>query len=677
MRRARHGLVVLLAAVLVLGGAVEAAKKKPRKRSAPPPAVPQVTPLPVQTAGPAAEVQGIVIPGSALAGVALWPSARSLEGPDLPPGTALMAAHLAADAACAGQPGARPIVALFPAGIGVGASLTMGDASALGAILGRAALPGGTASAVRLEDLERLQARAADYWADPLLVSRRAALGLLFPVRAVPSDEFPGPPAIADAAPEQIDALLARVRGRAPRYLVAGPEGTTDKVAAAVPTGPAGSRAADAPVPAAPLPASAIVALEDEEEEIDSVGLTIAFRTAGLDRRLLESALPVLAEALKEGQGSLAQRLQVVLGAPAPARVEILPGEGGEGAFVLSTLVPRESASVAWRVLSGSISSVQTISLREDALYKARFRLAQEALQRRSDPTVALLERFGAMTPALGVPAETVKASDLLEAAKQALTPERRACAAAGPVDEETAAAPEFDTAMRIEWERFDPDAEAMMRPGVGELRAAEAIALAREVLDSLAEAPSAALDPRYSASYKVREETPAGPVETILRVTAGQGAIELTVEGPAWTIEAKEGGAGAEPTPEGVLHLPHTNRLLGLSLREPAVLLATILAGGLPVDASAATCDGAPCPALRTELADGSVLTLAIDPEQKLPRSLQIWWPGKEGGGGPDETVHYLGWRRAGAVRVASEMVVDDSLGTTRRLTLVDWVSR
>jgi hypothetical protein len=299
---------------------------------------------------------------------------------------------------------------------------------------------------------------------------------------------------------------------------------------------------------------------------------------------------------------------------------------------------------------------------------------AASAARASSCAAAALIDAFGGRAVPLP-PAPALRAADVQAAAQHALVPERQASVAAGPLDEEIAQAADFQQALRLAWERFDPQSETLMQSGdAAERDAAAAQELARGALAALADGATPAFDPRYRATYRVREETPAGPIESTLRIVASPDGIAWTVDAPDWTIEAEERPGKGTPSPDGVIHLPQPNRLLGLALREPAILLASVVDGTVAAEAVRATCDGVLCPALRAELEDGSVLTLVLDDATKMPRALRTWWPGKDEGRAPDEQVRYLGWRKAGTVRVAEQVSVEDALGTTRRVTLDEW---
>jgi hypothetical protein len=677
----RTALVALLAVALAGFAPAEAAKKKSRARKKPAaaaalPKVPEVPPPVLEAAGPGDAVRGVVVPGTRLAGVVLWPGRESLESPGVPAGAALVSAQLAALAAAAAEPGAAPLVMLFPDGIGVGVRLDGGDEARLARVLSALATPRPPAEGPRQAAIERLQRIAGEHWSSPETVARRAALGLLYPGSRFPWDPVPAPSAVGEADANARAAVFAAVRESRVRFLVAGPAGLAGRLAGTLAARGGGPQAgAAAPVPAPSAPLAALVDEEDGPGAPGRVGLALAYALAGSAAPPNQrAALAVLAEGLTEGEGSLAQRLKVVLGEPAPARVEILRGAGGDEALVLSALVPAPSAGLAWRVMTGAVTSVQTIALRDDAIYRARRRLAEEAAARRTDPPAALADAFGG-TAAVPAPAPALRAADLEAAAQQALVPGRRAAAAAGPLGDVLVEVPEFEGALRLAWERFDPLSETLMQSGdAAERDAAAAQELARAALAALAVGTTPAFDPRYRATYRVREETPAGPVESTLRIVASPDGISWSVDAPDWTIEAEERAAKGAAPADGVIHLPQPNRLLGLALREPAILLASIADGTVGAEAVRASCDGALCPALRAELEDGSVLTLVLDDATKMPRALRTWWPGKDESRAPDEQVRYLAWRRAGTVRVAEQVSVEDALGTTRRVTLEEW---
>ena len=680
-RPVRALLVALLAIALAAHSPAEAAKKKSRSSSkkksvaaAPLPKIPEVPPPVLEAAGPGEFVRGVVVPGSRLAGVVVWPMRDALEQQGVPAGSALVCAQLAALVAAAAEPGATPLVALMPDGIAVGAGLDGGDETRLARLLAALASPRPPPDGLRQAATERLHRTASEHWSNPETVARRAALGLLYPGSRYPWDPVPGPQALSEADAGARAAVFAAVREAPVRYLVAGSAGLAGRLASQLPSrSGAGPAAAEAPIPAPRAPLAAVIDEEDTSGAPGKVGLALAFSLADLAAPPTQrAALAVLAEALTEGEGSLAQRLKVVLGEAAPAQVAIVRGAGSDQALVMSALVPAPSAGLAWRVLTGAVSSVKTIALRDDAIYRARRRLAEEAASRRTDPAAALLDAFGGGRAA---PSPSLRAGDVQVAAQQALMPERQAAVAAGPLADEAAEAPEFQQALRLAWERFDPLSETLMQSGdAAERDAAAAQELARAVLTALADGATPAFDPRYRATYRVREETPAGAIESTLRIVASPDGITWTVDAPDWTIEAEERPGKGTASPDGVIHLPQPNRLLGLALREPAILLASVVDGAVTAEVVRATCDGTLCPALRAELEDGSVLTLVLDDATKMPRALRTWWPGKDEKRVPDEQVRYLAWRKVGTVRVAELVSVEDALGTTRRVSLDEW---
>ncbi|MCU0229880.1 MAG: hypothetical protein MUC67_00740 [Acidobacteria bacterium] len=677
------GCVALALALAALAPAEAAkksrssAKRKKPAATAPLPKIPDVAPPLLEAAGPGELVRGVVVPGTRLAGVVVWPGHETLEGPGVPAGSALVAAHLAVLAATAAEPGAAPLVALVPEGIAVGARLDGGDEARLARLLSALAAPRPLPDAARDRATVELQRKASEHWADPATVARRAALGLLYPGSRFAWDPMPTPQAVNEADAGARAAVFAAVREARVRYLVAGPAGLAGRLSGALPArGGSAPPAVEAPVPAPHAPLAALIDEYDAPGAPGKVGLVLGY---ALDESEVpatqRAALAVLAEGLSEGEGSLVQRLKVVLGQAAPAQAAILRGAGDDEVLLLSALVPAPSAALAWRVMTGAITSVQTIALRDDAVYRARRRLAEEATARRADPVAALLDAFGGGPTRFG-PQPVLAPADLQAAARQALVPGRRASVAAGPLIDELARAAEFEPSLRLAWERFDPLSETLMQSGdAAERDAAAAQDLARAALSALADGATPAFDPRYRATYHVREETPAGPVDSTLRIVASPEGIGWTVDAPDWTIEAEERPEKRTSPADGVIHLPQPNRLLGLVLREPAILLASVVDGSVAAEAVRASCDGTLCPALRAELEDGSVLTLVLDDATRMPRSLRTWWPGKDESRAPDEQVRYLAWRRVGTVRVAEQVSVEDALGTTRRVSLDEWI--
>ncbi|MBP7149178.1 MAG: hypothetical protein KBD01_16740, partial [Acidobacteria bacterium] len=562
----------------------------------------EVPRLATESAGPGGSVAGTLAPRAGVAGVVLWPGPAVLETQGLSPGSAAAAAHAAVDAVLAAEPGWRPLVEVLPEAVAVGAMSPEGDGERLARILVALASPRTPGANEEVEALLDAQGRrSSERWDDALEVSRQAVLGLAFPSFDGPWSGWPPPGVLAELDRAGIEAVLANVRRAPVRARVAGPPGLAERVAVAL----GGRLGSAAPPPAAedpaPLPAGLVVTRDARED--DTVGLALAFRFSAAEARQHAAALEVLAEALRVGEGSLRQRLDVTVGKDAACKVEVEPAGSRGGALVLRASVPSGNALAAWQVVEGSVSSVRSMPLREDALMRARQRLDARAEQARRDAGVIVLDSLRQAVS--GWPPEDrwsrpPAAQDVREFATTLITPERRAAALAGPLFEALPQIEVLKGVRRVGWSQFDPTSGDLARADTFDAVDREkGQVLARETLLALSGGRPIGLETAYHARYDVSEDTPAGVAESVVVLASGPAGATMTVESGKWTLEAQEKDAPAsEPIlPGGGGDSPEVapnGRLEAISCREPAVFLARVLSGAVGAAAVESAC-GAP----------------------------------------------------------------------------------
>lgn len=638
----------------------------------------------LEIGGPGGEVTGLVVPDGSPAGVVIWPAGGRLEGPGLPPGSAEAAARILLQLVAEKEPGARPLFRVLPAGLALGLVLPGADQERFSRALARLAVPG----SVRAEEVSR---RLAEHrrevrrrWGDPLEVARVGALALLFPGLDGPWEKLP-PAAVQEGwKKEHVEAVWKSVAKSAVQARVAGKPGLAAAVAGAL-----GSRLGplEEPLPAGEagdLPVSlALVRELPAESPGNAVGLVLGFRFTAAEGQELAPELVLMAEGLAAGEGSLRQRLDVALGKSIACRTQIVPVGRGEGALLLEMRVPRAGVAAAWRVLEGAVSSLRSMPLREDALLRARQRLDQASQGSREDPAAVLIDSLTGFPP--GRPAEArwvrlPRAQEVRDCAQKVLAPARQAMVLAGPVPAATLELDSWREARRIAWNQFDPNQDGLVGEGgpPGEAEREAGRTLAQKVFQVLSGGLSGGIEPAFRARYKVREETPFGAADLTMVVKGGPGGNSITVEGEKWTVTAEQKEQGSEALvtspQEATFSLPQAGRLDSLVFREPVVLLGAVLSNQVTASAARSLCGDQPCPALRAELPDGTVLRMDLDPATSFPFEMRIWWPGKDESRIPDQRVRYLGWKEEGGTRVAAEFTVEDALGSIRRVWLLDW---
>ncbi len=630
--------------------------RSPRHRGPSP--VPPIAGLAVE--GP---VVGLVVPGgrAAIAGVARCPGDGGTPGAAL----FLAAEALARDLAAPGEEAFSTVGGgdLPGTWIAVG-GLAPGELAPLARSLLAPPRPR-PESVTAAREIARARARA--FAGDPLLRARSAAWARCFPGVPDPWSGW-GTEEEQDAIPDGrvLDLATGLV---AERLVVAGP-GSASSGLAAVPRRAGATRGTAS---GGELPARVLI----DREEGDRVAIVLAWRGempgAPLGRGSRELAeLLVLAEALREGEGSLPQRVVVAAGEDALLASDAVVERGPGGVVLRLELVVRPPAARrALAILEGAVASVKELQLRRDAVMRARGRLDARAAALAGRPLAVLREAARGTLLAWPPPdrwKRPIAPADVLARARAFLRPERRVLAMAGPVDAGLVAALEADEAggplLRVPWEAFDP-----RRPDLR--RESPAVRRARELLARLAPAGLPGEGEAFRAEYEVEVETPLGPGRHRLLVARSPAGISVRAEGRDWAVEGEEDDAGAEawisrgdageagplPVPPGTVDL--------LAWVEPVLFAQGLLSGRL----APTRCGDHEIAAV---LPGGRRIVLELD-GHGMPAAARVYAPGK--GKEPFRTVRYLSFRQVDGVSLAAELACRPRDGMEERRVLLSFV--
>lgn len=629
-----------------------------------------------EQAGVNGEVQGVVLPNpTRIAAVVLWPVGSGDAGE----AASMVAASAVLESAVGNLPDARPIIECGPGFWALGAELPAARGEDLLGILARLATPSTPAFERLSATARKLEVRQGERWNDPLYRARAAALGLLWPGRAGFCGDGLSPASFASALP-QVAGFLSTARRGMVEIRFAGPAGFAGQVQRALANrlGPLAEFPAFSE--AARLPLSAVVNRSSGNVHLETVGETLAFRLSAEEAHVAGPPLAVLVEALREGPGSLVQRLRVAIKDPVPAQIDFIPSPGGGGVLLIGARAPRAAATATWRVLEGTVSSVGSLPMKEEALYRARQRL-DEASQNRGLDAAGALRWFLKAQPWEWPPEDRwerpVTAAEVRQAARKLFSMEDRTAAAAGAVPDDLVGANGLFEPVRVNWEEFDPQGENLKAANGGGA-ALESRQLAQEILHSLSSRGKDDPLPGFSARYQVQEETPLGPAEMELTVESGLSGTAVHMGTQKWTLTARgksDGGEAELPHGNGSpAQLPVADRLPAVVLREPVYLADAVIRGELPASAVQTRCGQVACRGLRVEMAEGTVLLLSLDPETGRPVQLRSWYEGGDAKRPPDEEVDYSVFVAQGRVQVAAQFKIRDHLGTQRTLRLLDW---
>jgi len=650
----RHVLLPLLACLLAM--LVPVAHGRSTRRRAPAPA-PPITGL----AG-GDRVLGLVVPGkrAAVAGVVRCPGG---DGTSVA-GLFLAAEALARDLAAPGEEAFSAVGGgeLAGAWIAVGGLVPDEIAPLARRLLAPPRPRERSVAAAR----EVARARARAFADDPLLRARSAAWARCFPGVPDPWSGW-GTEDEQDGIPDErvLDLAAGLV---ADRLVVAGPRSAL----AGIPGPPPGEERPRGEPPGGELPARVLI----ERDGGDRVAIVLAWRgeATGVpwgrgDRELAE--LLVLAEALREGEGSLPQRVVVAAGEDALLASDAVVERGPGGLVLRLELVVRPSAARrALAILEGAVASVKELQLRRDAVMRARGRLDARAAALAGNPLAVLREAVRGTLLAWPPPdrwKRPVSPADVVTRARTFLRPERRVLAVAGPVDAGLVAALEADEAggplLRVPWDSFDP-----RRPGLR--RESPAMRRARALLARLAPAGLPGEGEAFRAEYEVEVETPLGPGRHRLLVARSPSGISVRSEGRGWAVEGEEDDAGAEawvsrgeaaeagplPVPPGTVDL--------LAWVEPVLFAQGLLSGRL---APAPSGDGE----IAAVLPGGRRIVLELD-AGGMPVAARVYAPGK--GKEPFRAVRYLEFREVDGVLLAAELACRPRDGMEERRVLLSF---
>ncbi len=607
-------------------------------------------------------VLGLVVPGrrAAVAGVVRCPR----DGEASVPALFLAMETLARDLAAAGEEGFAGVGGgdLAGAWIGIG-GLAPGEAPA---VARRLLAPPRPREASLAAAREAARARARAFAEDPLLRARSAAWARCFP--GVP-DPWGGWGTEEEQATIPDERILELAGGlAADRLVVAGPRSAL----AGVPVPPAPEEDPRSGPSPGDLPARVLI----ERDGGDRVAIVLAWRGElpggawGRGSRELAELL-VLAEALREGEGSLPQRVVVAAGEDALLASDAVVERGPGGLVLRLELVVRPGAARrALAILEGAVASVKELQLRRDAVMRARSRLDARAAALAGRPFAVLREATRGALLAWPPPdrwKRPIGPADVLARARAFLRPERRVMAMAGPVDAGLVAALEADeaggTLVRVPWGSFDP-----RRPGFR--RESVAVRRARELLARLAPAGLPGEGETFRAEYEVEVETPLGAGRHRLLVTRSPTGVSVRAEGRGWAVEGEEDDAGAEawvsrgdageagplPVPPGTVDL--------LAWVEPALFAEGLVLGRL-----------APAPCGDREIAavlpGGRRIVLELDGDG-MPAKARVYAAGK--GKEPFRTVRYLCFREVDGVLLAAELACRPRDGMEERRALLSF---
>lgn len=640
-------------------------------------------------------VQTVVHGGGGVAGAVIW---SGLGGDDLPPGTFAVAGRVALDALGSSREGRDDLLVPGPRGLAVGIALADGDAAALAGALARIASPRDPGRDDILEALEAHERAVDEAWADPRALAEKTALAGTGPGWRQAMRLAGRPRSLSRIDPAHVTTALERMRSSSVRTILVGPDGLEARVRAALsdrlgaaPSGEGGAAGLE------PAPADGtVMAVFDagEGEYAGQVGLAIASAVEPEVGRRHATTRALLLEVLSEGNGSLAQRLEVALGRDANPRAMWRAAGDGGGVIVFSVRVRREEAQTAWNVLSGATRSVTRQTFLTVAALEGRKRLDARAAARGSSSAETILQEVLESGPPAWPPSDRwsrpIGSDELLAAARELLAPERSTVAVAGAVPLELLRQEPFASAPRVSRHGLCPEREDLSCPideplaGLDETaRVEEAMRRARAAMALLRDGKGEALPPRgFRARYDVEEMTPLGGAELDLVVESSGEGVFVLWSSPGWTLEAwtAESGVDVRVDGEPPVETPVAglDRIESFALREPVVLAGAVIDGLVSARALDLECAPHRCPAIEAFLAEGSRLTLILDNETLRPDELRIWWRGAGPPQPPDEVLSFRAWKVVGGFEVAGRVEVRSDSSSTdgpdRIYVLRDW---
>ena len=583
-----------------------------------------------------------------------------------------------------GGGGVTPVIA-EPLGshFAAGAFFPQGGEERLRSLLVRLGNPRLPSAASLASAREHLARRGAELARDPLSDAHRGCFGGLFP-GLLGEWSIAGRPGLWEQITDQdVTAVLRSVQRGRVQVRAAGSKGLASRLAAAL-----GSRltveAASTNIPLGDDNAGepAIVVSRPEGGE-NQVGFALGFFFDESFAQRHGAALALLAEALREGEGSLEQRFEVGLGEAADSMVEIyrIPSRGG--ALVLEARTGAPQAPAAWRLIRGAASSMASQTLRRDAVMRARQRLDHAASAVLEDPRAALESLLLRPAPWRWPPRDRWNrppgAAALRSVAEGLLGRDSRVAVMAGPRSILSRELAPFDRAPLVESAFLCPSRPGLVcAPEESENQALRLVlARAKKLMAVLSDGGDRKTPTAYRARYRVLETTPVGESTGTLEVEAGEDRARIR-----WQAGDHELAVGTEPERDEIVvdgdsgdDIPPEalDRLEVFASHEPAVLAEAISRGLLPAQAAETPCGGRVCPALRVEMAQGSILVLAMDPATGLPLESRIWWPGGVPGRPADQVISYRSWVSVEGIKVAGR-VLEEGLGGRRVYQLQTW---
>ncbi|UCF69317.1 MAG: hypothetical protein JSV80_08595 [Acidobacteriota bacterium] len=650
--------------------------------------------FPIEAAGPADAVRAAVSASGHSAGVLVWPPAHVLEAGDLPPGTVLVALQALCGeliAAEGGPSAARPLFRAYADRTVAGFVLERARQDRLVALLSRLAdLP--AVPARRLEsELATALERLGEQWRQPVRRARMALERLAVGAGTGPALAAGTPATLARIRSSDLNEALERLRASAVEARGVGSRGLAREMALALSSrlGKPTARGVSPASPASSLEPAALI----DARELAETGIVVGYLFGPELAAVHGGRIALLAEALSEGNGSLAQRLAVARGAPPASRgassigsnVEVVSLGSRGGVLLMRARTPTEQAAAAWKVIEGTINSIRSLRLAEPAVLRARQRLDARAQSIESDAARLLLERV-VPEPAWAWPPESrwqrpPTAVELLATAQALTGEEQRLIAVAGP-----ALGPlgELISPSRIvAADDFCPDQPTgLCRPGPppppARAEADPAPRLALEVLNALGGDRVQAVPVTFSARYRIEQHTPLGPAVSMLELRGDDQRVSMRLEGEDWTLEldtdaqviVTEKSNGSRVGTD----LEQIDRIESAAYLQPALLAAAVQSGILPGSQREVSCSDGRCPALETALPEGRRVQLVLDPARTVVLERRTWWRAREQGRAADEIVRYLAWRIIDGIRLATSFDVSSYGEPVRRWTLEAW---
>ncbi len=574
---------------------------------------------------------------SRAAAVVVWPPVRDLVPPGGHPTALRIALRVAGRAAGRSAAGTSALYVDEGGTLAAGLETARGSEAAILEALETIASPADVPDAV-IEEI-RLE-QAAGRPAKPIDIARRSVLDRLAGI--------PHPDPRGTIPADEVRAALRVLREAPVRVVGVGSAGLARRIAGRL----SGRLAAGSPSPSRePGDASRGVIIPAASA---SAVIVVGYRADAALARELGAAAPVVAEVLRDGPGSLRQRLSVAIEDPVVLRVDLVPlGGGREGALLIQAGVPAERAERAYDVIDGAVSSLGALAPRQAALVEARSRLdaSAAALQGAAGRDVA--ERM-LLPGSWRWPPEDRWSAPLgpdgfAASVRRLLVRELSSVAVAGRV----------------------PQAFAERAPFTSGRAAGEGVptsdgsGLLARVARSVVPGGVESAERGFSSRYAVSEETPLGRARSTLAVRSEAGDVSVAFE--------TGGRTTLDPPPEGAA-LSGRERRLALAMRQPAILLAMAESGLAIIDEVDASCGEGTCAALIAELDDGTQLELLIDRSSGLPLELRTRWCCVSADDPADQTLRFVEWLENDGVRLASRIEAVDAGGGSSMIELVDW---